>query len=89
MYVHIQPSNTATSETTLNASMKSSNNINAAYVTSALAWEDILKDMCNLCMKARTDLDISTACQLINFKNYKESVHEKLKQHHWNIAKDF
>jgi hypothetical protein len=66
--------------------MKNSKNINAAYVTSALAWKDILKDMCNLCMKARSDLDISTACQLINFKNYKESVHDKLKQHHCNIA---
>jgi hypothetical protein len=56
--------------------MKSSNNINAAYVTSALAWMDILNNMCNLSMKARTDLDISTGCQLIIFKNYKESVYD-------------
>jgi hypothetical protein len=72
----------------LNVFMKSSNNINAAYVTSALAWMDILNNMCNLCMKARTDLEISTACQPIIFMNYKERVHNKLKQHHCNIEQD-
>jgi hypothetical protein len=45
IYVHTLLMFTGILETILNVSMKSSNNINAAYVTRALALKQILKDM--------------------------------------------
>jgi hypothetical protein len=63
--------------------MKSSNNISAGYVTSALDWKESLKDMYSLLMNSKNDMGIFTNCKNFNFKNHKKMLMTSLSS---NIA---
>jgi hypothetical protein len=69
--------------------MKSSNNINAGYVTSALDWKESLKDMYSLLMNSKSDMGIFTNCKNFNFKNHKKMLMTSLSSNIATLQKTF